>query len=240
LAAGNAACDDAVRMLLRPAPDRFRAAWPHLRAGFVTLHCLAVALAAIPSMSGTHPIDVRDSQYAAEVHPWARLLRVSDEAFARTAENLRADWIATHDRWVGPFEQYLALLGTQQPWDMFSTTNRTSARFSVEASPGRGPEPAAADWRLVSGLPAGDWRRPFFESDRTRSFINHVIRRGLWSSGDELCLYLARELLREDSRWQEVRCTFRSEPSPSPPWQVGTRSDAKPRIDHTFVTKRTP
>jgi hypothetical protein len=208
----------------------------------VALHCLAVALAAIPSMADTRPLSVDDPQFAAEVHPWARLLGVSDETFAKRAESARTSWIATRGRVIAPIDEYLGLVGAEQPWDMFSTPNRTSARFSLEVRPlvGSAGNDSEAGWQFLSGLPAGPWRRSFFESERTRTVLNIISRHRIWSLADELCLRLARDALRENDQWREARCVFTSEPSPS--WRVDAPRSAAggPRVDYSRVVQREP
>jgi hypothetical protein len=240
---------------------RARARWPEARAVLVTLHCAAVALAAIPSMEYTRPWTVDDPHFAAEVHPWASLFGASDEAFARTAERGRRTWIAIHGRVIAPIDVYLDAVGAPQPWDMFSTPNRTSAWFSVDVQPrpgsqlelpvGRGaaanesvrPDDAQAGgsgWQFLSGLPSGSWRRAFFESERTRSFLNRVDHHEDWALAEMLCRYLGRDAFEEDERLARVRCTFTSQPSPT--WRAASPAGtgSGPRIDHSFVVERTP
>ena len=223
---------------------RVREAWPRLRAALLPVHCLAIALAAIPSMSRTRPIAATDPQFASELHPWARLFGVSDEVFARDAERLRANWIEVHDRLIGPFERYLALLGAQQPWGMFSSPNRSPSRFLLEVwEPRAAPTNEAVsqdDWRSLSGLPAGAWRASFFESERTRSLLNNIARNDLWSLADQFCLYVAREAFQEDPSAEQARCTFVSEPASPPPWRARAVavSTLVPHVDYLRVVKR--
>jgi hypothetical protein len=231
-------------MQARSLAARLRPFWPQARAVLVTFHCLAIALAAIPTMTDSHPLSAGDPQFATQVHPFARLFGVSDETFASHAESARTSWIAIHGRLIVPLERYLDLVGAQQPWDMFSLPILTPARFSLEVRPRT--EFAVNDsengWQFLSGLPAGSWRRPFFEAERTRSLLNHIGRRGVWALADELCLRLARDALREDDRWAEARCVFASQPSPSPPWSLGTPTGANrwPRVDYIRVVQREP
>jgi len=224
--------------------NRVREAWPHLRAALLSLHCLAVALAAIPSVTRTNPIVVSDPQFASEVHPWAELLGASDEVFASHAERFRRDWIGVHDHLVEPFERYLALLGAQQPWGMFSSPNRSPSRFVLEVGtlPDALADGAAAQeqWHFLSGLPPGAWRGSFFKSERTRSFINQITRHGLWSLADPFCLYVTREAYRDDPRWEQARCTFESAPASPLPWQVSGVAAPRPgpHVDYRRVVKR--
>ena len=205
---------------------------------------MAVVLAAIPSMSSTHPIAVTDPQFASEMHPWAKFLGVSDEAFAGDAERLRTDWIEVHDRLIGPFERYLALLGAQQPWGMFSSPNRSPSRFMLEVWPSpKAPTNEAASqdqWRFLSGLPPGGWRGSFFESERTRSVLNKITRYNLWSLADPFCLYVARKAFRDDRMVERARCTFVSEPASSPPWRTATEAIPRPgpHVDYRRVVER--
>jgi hypothetical protein len=230
-------------MTVRHLLHRVREAWPHLRAALLSVHCLAVVLAAIPSMSGTHPIAISDPQFASEVHPWAKLFGVSDEAFAGDAERLRTKWIEVHDRLTRPFDYYLALLGAQQPWGMFSSPNRSPSRFVLDVGEPRDATASEAvlqdHWRFLSGLPPGAWRASFFESERTRSVLNKITRNELWSLADEFCLYVAREAFQDGRTGEPARCTFVSQPASPPPWRAS--ADAAPRpaphVDYRRVVK---
>lgn len=202
----------------RPAMD-LRAAWPHLRAALVTLHCAAIALVAIPSPSpSVHVLRVNEPGFATEVHPWAQLFGVSDVAFADGAERARARWVETRARWLAPLERYLAWVGAPQAWSMFSSPNRSPSHFVVEV---RSASDAEDDWHYLSGLPAGPWRRSFFESERVRSLVNVAGRAHDARLADDLCFHVARLALREHGDWDKARCRLVSTPSPS--WRTPER-----------------
>jgi hypothetical protein len=209
-----------------------RASWPHVRAAVVSLHCAAIAIVAAPAPPSTsHVLQVGEPGFASEVHPWARLFRMSDEAFAVDAERARVRWVETRARWVAPFERYLDLVGAREPWSMFSSPNRTPSRFLLEVRGARND-----DWLFLSGVPAGQWRRSFFESERVRSFINTAGRRRDTTTADALCERLARDALRERPNSVEVRCSFVSVPSPS--WR--SAGVAASRVDWSRVVGREP
>jgi hypothetical protein len=121
-----------------PLVHRIRHAWPSLRAGLVTVHCLAVAVAAVPRLTQMRPLLASDPQTAFEIHPWAQLFGVSDETFGREAEALRSGWANAQQRATAPFDAYLSFFGAHQPWGMFACPNRSPTRFSVEVLPQRG------------------------------------------------------------------------------------------------------
>lgn len=209
-----------------------RAAWPHVRAALVTLHCAAVAIVAIPSPSpSVHVLRVDEPGFATEVHPWARLFGVSDEAFSDRADRVRARWVETRARWLAPVERYLAWVGASQAWSMFSSPNRSPAHFVVEV---RAASDAEGEWRFLSGLPAGPWRRSLFESERVRSLVNVAGRARDARLADALCVHVAREALREQRDWDEVRCRLVSTPSPS--WRTSERG--APRVEWSRVVDR--
>ena len=222
---------------------RLRAAWPNVRAAIVTFHCLAVGLVAIAQTVGDLPISVDNPRFATEAHPWAALLGMPDDSFARRAEAIRLGWISARERTAGPLERYLAIVGAEQPWNMFCLPSRTPPRFALEVSTLVAGEPVPdGEWHLLSGLPAQDWRRAFFESERTRSVLNNIESAHQWSDADDFCRYLGREALREDPARARARCTFALAPAPRPPWEVGTFSKDRltPRLEYTRVVDREP
>jgi hypothetical protein len=145
---------------------------------------------------------------------------MTDDAFAQRAAAARREWGDARTFVVGPFERYLAALGANQPWSMFSTPNRTPTRFVVEAS-------RDGAWFFVSGVPSGAWRASFFDSERVRSFLNAVARDRAWSLADDFCDRIAQDALRANTEWTRMRCTFTSAPSAS--WRAPSVSE--PHVD---------
>ncbi len=186
-----------------------------MRAALVALHCVAIALVAAPAPSASsRVVDVSDPRFAAEVHPWATLVGLSDREFARRAERVRASWVDLRGSVVAPFERYLDVAGARQPWSLFSAPNASPVCLVLDTRPAPSPG-GEAGWRFLSGLPPGEWRRGLFDSERMRSWLNTVARSGRWDEAGSICDYLGREALREDGQWAQVRCRFVSTPSPS-------------------------
>jgi hypothetical protein len=186
----------------------------HVRAVLVTLHILAVVLVALPAPSGSSRLlSVDDPRFASEVHPWARLFHLSDEAFAQKAAAVRSAWVETRARVVHPFERYLSLVGAEQPWHMFSTPHRVPAHLSIEA---RGEARAGAgEWQWISGVPKGRWRPSLFGNERVRSLVNNLEHYGNWPLAERLCARLSVELFADEPAWHEARCRVVTAPSPS-------------------------
>jgi hypothetical protein len=210
-------------------------AWPHIRAALVAFHCVAVALVAAPAPSESASVLAPDDpRFASELHPWAKLLDLSDEAFATRLEHVRARWVEGRRDLLAPFTAYLELVGARQPWNMFAAPNRTPSRFTFEVRDVRRADPEAG-WIFLAGLPSGSWRRSFFESERSRSFLNNVARSGAWSLADDLCAWLAGRAF-DEGPWREARCSFVSAEAPS--WRVGAPPSARSTMDHSLVVDR--
>ncbi len=224
-------------MVLRAAMRAFRNAWPDVRAVLVTLHCLAVALVACPGPSASSRlIGPDDPRFASEVHPWAKLLGVSDETFAKRAEEVRSRWLLTRALVVTPFERYLSAVGALQPWSLFSAPNRAPARFTLEVRSGGQRSSSQDAWNFLSGLPAGPWRRAFFESERVRSVLNDIGRSQRWADADAFCDYIGHEALREAADRAEARCQFVAVPTPS--WRPEVSEHAAARVLYSRVVER--
>ena len=203
--------------------------WPHFRAALVTLHCLAVALVALPAPSGSSRlIAVDDPRFASEVHPWARLFGVSDQAFADKAAAVRTAWVETRGRVVQPFERYLSLVGAEQHWHMFSTPRRAPPRFAVEA------RDTGREWQWIAGVPSGRWRPSLFGNERTRSLINNLEHHGHWPLAELLCARLSARLVADEPVWREARCRVVVAPSPS--WRAPV--DRTPSIEWESPVER--
>jgi hypothetical protein len=208
---------------------RMPARWPQVRAVLVTLHIVAVALVALPAPSGSSRlISVDDPRFASEVHPWARLFHLSDEEFAGKAAAVRGAWVAARARVVHPFEEYLSLVGAQQPWHMFSTPQRVPVRLLIEARAGDG------EWQWISGVPAGRWRPSLFRNERMRSLVNNVQHNGYWPLAERLCERLSADLFADEPAWREARCRVVAAPSPS--WRA--RVEAPPVVEWASPVER--
>ena len=216
---------------------RLAPTWPRVRATLVTLHCAAIALAAVPAPTpSTHVITPDDPSFPAEVHPWAKLFGMSDAAFARRAEAARSWWADRHAWLASPFERYLALIGARQPWSLFSSPNRWPARFELDLRTVRTADDDG--WRLLSGLPPGSWRRSFFESERVRSLLNGIVRSGRWQDAEDLCVYVARRALDEHRAAAQARCLFVATATPS--WRVAASEGPARRVIYSRVIDRDP
>lgn len=216
-------------------PRRLRDAWPQLRAGLVAAHACAIVLAAFPAPNGG-AARLDDPNFLADVRPYARVFRTSDESFAAQMLAIRETWLEWRAPIVGPFEAYLDLVGAQQPWRMFTTANREPPRFVLEGHRAQQADPEK-DWQFLSGLPAGDWQRSFFESERTRSFLNAVGRYDSTDQEDAFCRIVGSRALDENPDLAQVRCSFVHVPTTPMHAGIGL-PDA--RISYRLVVGRAP
>jgi hypothetical protein len=203
--------------------------WPQIRAALIAFHIIAMMLVAFPSPAPAGlNTNVDDPNLVVHLRPWARLFGTDTQSFARRIFAIGRTWLDVRTRVVAPFEFYLDTTGAIQSWHMFSAPNHMPARFLLEARRSDG------DWQFVSGLPAGEWHRSFFTSERVRSLLNVIGKYENDQVTDPFCLRVARELLAERD-FAEARCQFVRVAVPSMSDPEGPRES---RVTYSRVVPR--
>ncbi len=187
--------------------------WPHVRAALVTIHLVAIVIAAIPApVGGMSRRAWSDPTVQDEFRAWGARLGVEPKKLEDFMWDLGTRWMGLRRkvmRWVWP---YLEVTGTDQPWRMFVAPHRHPSRFQVQV------RTADADFETLFEERSSEyrWRETFFEQERLRS----ILFRYSWNeySGDarRTCEWLAREIFVERPDAVEVRCRYWKARSPSP------------------------
>jgi hypothetical protein len=204
--------------------------WPQLRAALVTFHVVALVLVNVPAPTGS-PLALtgHDASAGEELATWARVLHVPPAELARELLTIRAAWLSSRARILGPFDAYQRLVGAQQPWQMFSAPNRAPARLVIEVMSAGG-----LAWSFVGGLPLGDWRPLLFNSERLRSFTNATAREADHAQLDALCDALGRLALADHAGATQARCRVLLQRSPA----LGQRGPVDDKTLHERVVSR--
>jgi hypothetical protein len=183
--------------------------WPQIRAALIAFHIVAMLVVAFPAPApAALDTSLDDPTLIIHLRPWAKLFHTDTKSFAKRIFSIGKTWLDARARVITPFESYLDKTGAIQSWHMFSAPNHMPPRFVLEGRQREG------DWQFVSGLPAGDWHRSFFTSERVRSVLNAMGKYENDQLTDPFCLRVAHELLAE-SDFVEARCQFVRVAAPS-------------------------
>jgi hypothetical protein len=203
--------------------------WPQIRAALIAFHIVAMLLVAFPAPAPAGlNANLDDPNLNVHLRPWARLFHSDTRSFAKRIFAIGKTWLDVRERVIGPFEKYLDTAGAIQSWHMFSAPNHMPPRFVLEGRRRGG------DWQFVSGLPAGDWHRSFFTSERVRSLLNAIGKFENDQITDPFCLRVAHELLAE-SDFVEARCQILRVATPS---MQDPEAPRESRVTYTRVVPR--
>jgi hypothetical protein len=121
-----------------PAPGRWRAAWPWLRAALVLFHVAGMVLVSCPAPTKGQGKDVwQKPTVRAEVESWAgrfaRLgLHVTPDVLSDTLMDASQRWQRVRGLFVDPFVWWQKKSGTPQGWYMFTAPDRHPQVFTME------------------------------------------------------------------------------------------------------------
>jgi hypothetical protein len=166
------------------------------RAVLGVLHVLFVLVLALPRAMVT-PADLSKK----EVQEWfeARTdqahaigLPISKEQLIDQAVWWGSGYEAVRSAIARPAGLYAQVTGARQSWRMFGDVPQSSAFLFIEGS-------FDGEWRPIyeARSDTADWRRPFFDQERPRTFINQFTRKKGRKGWDRFTRWLARELPKD-------------------------------------------
>lgn len=191
----------------------------HLRAAFVLLHLLAVALLCVPAPVGVlNKRTYNDPAVQGVFEHCAEIMQRLGHAVSRSDLQDQA-WetgqrmLALRRTLIRPYRPYTELTGTQQGWSMFGTVNRAPARLEVHVQHSASPV-----WvpLYVMRSSQHDWRRRTLDQERVRGLFNdfsHLRRRRRFR---QVAAWFATEVLGAQPSVQRVRVSMVVLPSPDP------------------------
>jgi hypothetical protein len=202
--------------------------WPHLRAGLIGLHVVAVTVVALPAPVGG--MDRRlwaDPTVQAEFRAWrGRLAAVGVELSAAEFEDrlfgAASGLMAARSAAIAPFEPYYDHFGTWQSWRMFVAPHTHPSRLVVEV---RRDGAWAEVFRERS--PTATWMRPVLAQDRVRSAIFRYAWPNYKSSYKRFARWVAERALADHPGADAARVRFERQASPTP---TQARAGEEPEI----------
>ena len=196
-------------------------AWPHLRAAIVAVHCVAIALSALPNPAeGLNRKNWADPTVQAEFDRYAGWLGMESMALQDQAYAIAKVAAKSRAAIVEPFDPYLRVLGIRQNWRMFVAPHRWPTRIEIAGSvDGQTWEPV-----YFEADPTLRWNADAFD---TEPYTGMLFRWG-WTSYakdyDRGCKGLARLLAADRPDFTKVRCRA---------WKSTTISAAQARAGET-------
>ena len=148
---------------------RVRAAWPHLRAGFVAFHFAAMLLLAFPApVGGLNRSAWSDPTVEAEMSGWAARFGMATKEFEDRLYAFALGYMSVRERVLRPFQRYADVTGTEQPWRMFIAPHRFPSKFRIETNLKPAPY---GEWQLLfeERDPEHAWHASYFAQERVRS-----------------------------------------------------------------------
>lgn len=190
----------------------------HLLGAFVLFHLVAITLGATPSVrAALSRAQWRDPVVQEELGQWAR--RLDDVGVWVTKRQLEdflwevtVGWTRVRDGVVGPFEPYLRVTGSRQPWRLFTAPHRYPSRLEIAVRPRGG---AFRDV-YVARSDEHDWQRRRFDDVRFRKAIYMYGWSSRQKAWRQFTRWVAREAARDFPDAAEVRVRFWRYKTPSP------------------------
>lgn len=188
-----------------------------MRAILVTLHLVAICLAAVPApVGGMSRRAWEDPTVQEEFAAWGARLGVEPRKLQDWMWIVASRWMSERRKvmeWVWP---YLEVTGTDQPWRMFVAPHRHPSRYQVQLRTAEMPRDGQWETLFEERSREHRWREIFFEQERVRS----ILFRYSWPeySGDarRTCEWLSKEIFAERPDAIEIRCRYWKARSPSP------------------------
>jgi hypothetical protein len=197
--------------------ERWKAAWPHIRATLVLAHVAGVLLLALPSLRAALDRSAfHDPTVQAELEAWAlRFRSLGFDAGAGELEEraygIAVAWARTRETLVAPFEPYRRYVGIRQPWVMFVAPQRYPARVEVEIE-------EAGRWRTIFRERSAEhaWRRELFDHDRLRAALFRYAWDAYGATYRELAEWIGTEVAKDFPSADRVRVRMFRFRTPSP------------------------
>jgi hypothetical protein len=211
--------------------------WPHVRAGLVVLHVVAITLVALPAPVGG--MDRRlwaDPTVQAEFRAWrGRLAAVGLELSAQEFEDRLFDAAAglmdAREAVIAPFVPYYDHCGTWQSWRMFVAPHTHPSRLVVEVQ-------RDGAWEEVfrERSSTATWMRPILAQDRLRSAIFRYSWANFKGSYKRFARWVSERALADHPGAQAARVRYERQASPTP---EQARAGVEPEISsaQVFVLK---
>ncbi len=193
-------------------PRRLRALGPHLVAGAVLWHAVALVLDASPdTSSGLRRQAWKEATVQAEFHAYAAMLGMDEPVFEEKLWSFAVGWNTARARVIGPFHRYLGWVHSQQSWQMFVAPHTTPSRLQIQEMD------SAGEWQTLfeERDPDHTWMEPAFGTERMRASVFRWSWPGYEAELKRGCQALAT-LRFTQSPTPAVRCHFYRAPSPSP------------------------
>lgn len=218
--------------------SRLRAALPHLRAGFVAFHLLAMLLLAFPApVGGLDRSAWKDPTVQVELNSWAARLGIAEPRFEERLYGLATGYMGVRERVLRPFLRYVDVTGTDQPWRMFIAPHRFPSRFQLQMR--------------VEGQPLGEfatifeersaaqrWHEDYFTQERVRSELFRFGWPEYRGEAQRHCDWLAAQVFEEMPAATAVRCRFLKSASPSAEDVLAGREAAVSIVNERVAARR--
>jgi hypothetical protein len=214
-----------------------RALWPHLRAGLLLAHLVAITLMALPAPLGADRASSYEGPQAEE--ELARVasalrrvgLRVTPDQIAEASLRSARRILAVRRAALLPFEPYYALAGTTQGYRMFSGVALYSDRLWIEAQIDGG-------WRTLylARDPEHDWHALALDHELPRSLLYRYPTRRYRKRWAAFAEVLADDVFAEVPKASRVRLSWlHSRVQTHAESREGTVPETRRRGTHRFA-----
>jgi hypothetical protein len=186
--------------------------WPHVRAGLITAHLIAVTLMAVPAPDGgTDRSAWQDPTVQGELKAWADALGTTSPALEDRLWNLTQTYMTARGDVLAPFGWYYAYCGTTQSWRMFVAPHRFPTTLHIDVREG-------GTWRpvYVERDPRHRWLGRILDSYRFRSVIFRFGWPGYEGEFEAFARWVARRAAADFPDADAVRVRLWKAPTASP------------------------
>lgn len=171
---------------------RLSGAWPHIRAGLILFHLLAVITLSLPGRGFRNPRVWQTRVVKTDLADWSRTLGVPPDVLAESLQSVAAGWSKTRARLAKPFLRYASYAAMTQSWSMFASPQRNPAELHVSGDAGNGMEPLYRPQDESAQLLSG-----FLDHNRVRKFRGRFGRRTPGKTFESFAAYVAKLACRE-------------------------------------------
>lgn len=171
---------------------RLSGAWPHVRAGLILFHLLAVITLSLPGRGFRNPRVWQRRVVKTDLADWSRTLGVRPDALAKSLQSIAAGWSKTRAHLAKPFLRYASYAAMTQSWAMFASPQRNPAELHVSGDAGSGMVPLYRPQDESAQFLAS-----FLDHNRVRKFRGRFGRRTPGKSFNAFAAYIAKRACRE-------------------------------------------
>ncbi len=171
--------------------------WPHVRAGFVLFHILAILALSLPGETVVSKRRWKSENVQSDFAGWAGALRslgidTTPKGVADRAHSTAEAYVKIRQTFIAPFAAYKEATGSRQGWAMFASPQRHPVEMHIDIRRGDSWSPIfrprSTEYR---------WRARELEQHRLRKLVGRFAREFQSSVFTNFATYLTRLALAD-------------------------------------------